>query len=62
MEAAKQLAKEQLNGAEAAKQLAEAAKEQLELQLAHHAEMERATMALHKLQTSYQTHIMHFKS
>ena len=56
------LAKEQSKGAEAVKQLAEAAKEGMELQLEQYAEMEHATMVVNKVQTTYQTQIMHYKS
>ena len=49
------LAEEQSKGAEVAKQLEEVEKERLELQLAYHAETKRVTMALHKVQTTYQT-------
>ena len=56
------LAEEQLKGAEVAKQLAKAAKERMELQLEHYVEMECTTMALHKVQTTYHTQRMHYKS
>ena len=53
---------EQSKGAEVAKQLAAAAKERLDLQVQHHAETERATMALNRVQTTYQTQLMHYRS
>ena len=60
--AATAMAEEQSKGAEAAKRLAEATKEQMALQEQHHAEIERATMVLNKVQTTYQTQLMHYKS
>ena len=56
------LAEEQSKGAEAAKRLAEAAKERMELTQQHYEQTERATMALNKVQTTYQTQFMHYKS
>ena len=55
------LAEERTKGVEAAKWLAEAAKEQMELTRQHHEEMERAKMALNKVQTTYQTQLMHYQ-
>ena len=56
------LAKERAKGADAAKRLAEAAHERMELQMQHYAETKRATIALNKVQTTYQTQIVHYKS
>ena len=55
------LDEERAKGTDATKRLAKAAHEWLELQKQHYAEMERATMALNKVQT-YQTQLVHYKS
>ena len=44
-----------------AKRLVEVAKEQMKLTLQDHEEMKHTTMALHKVQTIYQTQLMHYK-
>ena len=51
------LAEERTKGVEAAKMLAEAAKDRMELTLQHHEETERAKMALNKVQTQ----LMHYQ-
>ena len=56
------MAEERAKGANAAKRLAKAAHEGMELQMQHYAETESATMALNKVQTTYQTQIVHYKS
>ena len=48
-----ELAEEMTKGVEAAKRLAEAAEEWMELTMHHHDETECATMALNKVQTTY---------
>ena len=55
------LVEEPAKGADAAKRLAKAAHEGMELQMQHYAEMEHPTMVLNKLQTTYQTQIVHYK-
>ena len=47
------LAEERTKAVEAAKMLEEVAKERMELTLQHYEEMERPTMALNKVQTTY---------
>ena len=55
------LAEERTKGVEAAKMLAEAAKDRMELTRQHHEEMERAKMALNRVQTTYQTQLMQYQ-
>ena len=54
------LVKERTKGVEAAKKLEDAAKDRMELTQQHHAETERAKMALNKVQTTYQMQLMHY--
>ena len=55
------LVDERTKGFEAAKMLAEAAKDKLELTWQHHEEMERAKMALNRVQTTYQKQLMQYQ-
>ena len=48
-------------GVEAAKRLAKAAKEWMELSRQHHEETEHATMVMNKVQTTYETQLRHYK-
>ena len=54
------LAGERTKAVEAAKMLEEVARERMELTLQHHEETERATMALNKVQTTYQAQLIHY--
>ena len=55
------MAEEKSKGVEVAKMLEEAARDQMEVTLQHHAEKGRAKIALNKVQTTYQTQLMHYK-
>ena len=55
------LAEERTKGVEAVKMLVEAAKDRMELTLQHHEETEHTKMALNKVQTTYQTQLMHYQ-
>ena len=58
---AEALVEERTKGIEAAKMLAEVARVRMELTLQHHEEMECTNMALNKVQTTYQTQLMHYQ-
>ena len=52
---------ERTKAVKAVKMLEEAAKDRMELTLQHHEEMECTNMALNKVQTTYQTQLMHYQ-